>query len=80
MKKEEIIELIKTQLANVLGMDVDDIDDNVSFYKLGVTSVQALKVVNRVRKSLTVDVNPVAMFEYKCVEELADYLVEVVNE
>lgn len=80
MQKKEIVDLIKGHLASVLGIEPDEVDENVSFFKLGISSVQALKVVNRVRKALNVEVNPVAIFEYKCVEDLANYLVQFANQ
>lgn len=44
------------------------------FFKLGVTSIQALKVINKMRKALEIEINPAAIFEYKCIAELAEYL------
>lgn len=44
--------------------------------KIGVSSVQALKIINRARKHLQVDISPVALFEYKTIAEFAAYLNE----
>lgn len=74
MKREEITEYLKVTLSETMGCDVEDIDENTSFFKLGVTSIQALKVINKMRKALEIEINPAAIFEYKCIAELAEYL------
>lgn len=74
MNKEEIQEYMIAELSEIMGCDKDEIDENASFFKLGITSIQALKVINKVRRKLNVDVNPAAIFEYKCIADLAEYL------
>ena len=76
MKKEDIIELIKTEIALALNQDPDDIDEDVNFLRVGISSVQALKIINRVRKKLEIEINPVALFEYKTIVEFAGYLMD----
>lgn len=78
MNKDYISEFIKTEIAAIINESVEDIDENANFLRLGVSSVQALKVINKLRKNLRVDINPVAMFEYKTISELSDYLVQCV--
>lgn len=77
MKKEELIEYLRSTLAETMGVDVEDIDEDSSFFKLGVTSIQALKVINKLRRKLDVEINPAAIFEYKCISELANYLEDI---
>ena len=79
MTKEDIVELLKTEIAWTLNQDPDSIDEEVNFLKVGVSSVQALKIINRVRKKLEVEINPVALFEYKTIAEFAAYLSESLN-
>ena len=56
------------------GYAIEDIDENTSFFTLGVTSIQALKVLNKMRKTLDIEINPAVIFEYKCIADLAKYL------
>ena len=79
MSKEDIIELLKAEIALVLNQDPDSIDEEVNFLKVGISSVQALKIINRVRKKLEIEINPVALFEYKTIAEFAGYLSESLN-
>lgn len=79
MKKEEIIELIKSEVAAFLKQSPDDIDEDEKLLRIGVSSIQALKIINRIRKKLAVDINPVALFEYKTISAFAGYLEETIE-
>jgi len=79
MSKEEIIMAIKEGIAAVLNVDPDSIDEDSNLLKIGVSSVQALKIINRIRKKLDIDISPVAMFEYKTISAFAGYLSECVS-
>ncbi|HCC36033.1 MAG TPA: acyl carrier protein [Ruminococcaceae bacterium] len=74
MEESEIIVFIKNEIALMLECKPGDIDEDANFLKLGLTSVQALKVINRMRKALNVNISPVALFEYKTISEFAEYL------
>ncbi|WP_458460222.1 acyl carrier protein [Paenibacillus sp.] len=76
MTKEEIELFIKSEIAAALNQEPEDIDEEMNFLKIGVSSVQALKIINRARKQLQVDISPVALFEYKTIAEFAAYLNE----
>lgn len=75
MNKEEIIELIKTQVANELEIDVDTIDEDENFMRLGVDSVHAMTIMNIIKRELNVEISPVAIFEYRTISDFAEYLV-----
>ena len=36
MREEEIKEYLRAALAEIMGCDIDHIDENTSFFKLGV--------------------------------------------
>ncbi|MBB6020425.1 acyl carrier protein [Paenibacillus sp. JGP012] len=76
MTREEIEGFMKSQIAAALNQDPEDIDEETNFLKIGISSVQALKIINRTRKHLQVDISPVALFEYKTITEFASYLHE----
>ena len=80
MEKEEVLACITELMGEAMGCDKEDVDVNASFFSIGISSVQALKIINKLRKKLNVDINPVAMFECKCAEDLAEYLSECVME
>ena len=74
MTKEEISTCIKDEIASILEINPNSIDERDDFLKLGLSSVQSLKIVNRIKKKLDMEINPVAMFEFKSVSRLSDYL------
>ncbi|GGH45670.1 acyl carrier protein [Paenibacillus silvae] len=76
MTREEIEGFMKSQIAAALNQEPEDIDEETNFLKIGISSVQALKIINRTRKHLQVDISPVALFEYKTITEFASYLHE----
>ncbi|MFD0556984.1 acyl carrier protein [Stackebrandtia endophytica] len=76
MEKEHVKAVLTKEIATELSMSPGEIDDQASFMKLGISSVQALKIINRLRKELDIDINPVALFEFKTIEDISNYLVE----
>lgn len=74
--KDQIKALLTREIAAELSMAPEEVDDQASFMRLGLSSVQALKVINRLRKQLPIDVNPVALFEFQTIEDISDYLAE----
>lgn len=73
MTREEIVETIKNELATILNIEIDQVDEETNFLKIGLSSVQALKVINRLRKQFSVEINPAVIFEFKRVGDIADY-------
>ncbi|WP_100448687.1 acyl carrier protein [Glycomyces xiaoerkulensis] len=76
MDKDHITAVLTKEIAEELSIAPGEIDDRASFMRLGVSSVQALKIINRLRKELDIDINPVALFEFKTVDDISTYLAE----
>ncbi|THV24620.1 acyl carrier protein [Glycomyces paridis] len=76
MDEEQIKAVLTKLIADEIGTAPGEIDEQASFMRLGVSSVQALKIVNRLRKELDMDINPVALFEFKTIEDISGYLAE----
>lgn len=74
MTKQEISLLMRQNLGQMLKLDPDDIEEDENFFNLGVSSVQALKIVNLMRRQVDVEINPVAMFEFKTIADITDYI------
>lgn len=77
--KEDITNLIKEQIASVTKSDINSFDENVNFIKCGISSIQAIMIINKIKKKLQIDINPIAMFEHKNIFELSNYLNECIN-
>lgn len=78
MDQEYFKTILCREIAAELSMAPEDIDDQATFMRLGVSSVQALKIVNRLRKQLEIDINPVALFEFRTIEDFSGYLADEV--
>lgn len=74
MKREEIVDYMTAEIAANLNQNTENIDPDANFMKLGISSVQALKIINKLRRKMNVEITPVAMFEYKTITEFADFL------
>ena len=75
MTKEEMLGVLKGEIARVVHRDADLIDDDEKLLEMGVSSIQAIKIINQVKRRLNVDINPVVIFEYNRINRLAEYLV-----
>ena len=61
MTKQEIADYMRELIAEASGEPVEQIDENTSFFKIGISSIDALKIMNKIRKRLQVNINPVAI-------------------
>lgn len=75
-----IIDFLKEEIAAAVNKQPDDIDENANFLSLGVSSIQTLKIINRLQKKLEIEINPIAMFEYKNIALFSEYLSQCVDE
>lgn len=76
MEQEHIRSVLTREIAAELQIDPARINGDTSFMRLGLASVQALKVINRVRLELEIDINPVALFEFNTIEDISDYIAD----
>ncbi|MBA2657656.1 MAG: acyl carrier protein [Tatlockia sp.] len=74
MSKERFIEVIKAELALETGQAIEQIQTDVNFLRLGISSIQILKIINRIKHKINLDISPAAMFEYKTIREFSEYL------
>jgi len=74
MDKTEIIELLKNKVAEAMDTTPDMVDEDESFMRLGIDSVEAISIVNTISDELEMEVSPVAIFEYKTITDFAEYL------
>lgn len=79
MNKEEIILLIKQQVSNITKENVNKIDITSNFFYLGISSIEALKIVEHTQKSVGVEIEPIALFQYQSIEAFADYVCGLLN-
>lgn len=76
MTKDSIKDVLIGKIAAELDIAPGEVDEYTSFMRMGVSSVQALKIINHLRKELAINVNPVALFEFNTVDDISTYLAE----
>ncbi len=67
-RKDFIIE----KLAEVLDMDIEDIDPDESFFSLGLSSIKAIKLISNVKELTEKDIDLALIFDCETVSDLLD--------
>ncbi len=70
----EIENLIVNFIATNLEVDPAGIETDVTFDRLGVDSVVAVKIVMELETKLGREIDPTAAYDYPTIETLAQYL------
>lgn len=76
MKKQELIKIIKEKISQVVGLDINEIYEDESFLRMGISSIQSVKIINLIQKELNMELNPVILFRYETINELVDHFIE----
>jgi acyl carrier protein len=74
MTKAEILRKLKQVIAKETGLPVEEISDSSTFHSLGLDSISAVFVLDKLEKELTVELNPMFFWEYPTVELLAGHI------
>ncbi|MFN6530352.1 SDR family NAD(P)-dependent oxidoreductase [Nostoc sp. ChiSLP03a] len=69
-----LVEHICSQVAKVLGRNLSTLDREQRFFELGMDSLTAVELRNRLQNSLRCSVPPNLAFDYPTVTKLANYL------
>jgi len=72
--REEILQLLKNEIASETGISVSEISDSSSFFELGLNSISAVFILDVLEKKLQVEMNPLFFWDYPTVVLLADYI------
>ncbi|HEY9488595.1 MAG TPA: acyl carrier protein, partial [Chryseosolibacter sp.] len=74
MTKQEILNTLKEEIARETGIPVTQVDEDASFYSLGLDSISAVFVLDEVERKLKIEMNPMFFWDYPTVRLLADHL------
>ncbi len=76
-QRTEVTDFLRKQLAQVLGFNrADKINPRQRLFDLGLDSLMAVELKNRLEAGLELAIAPTLMFDYPTVETLVDYLYE----
>lgn len=75
--KQRLTDHIRETIAQILGLDnLEEIEITKGFFDLGIDSLMAVDVKNRLEKSLETTLRSTLIFDYPNAETLAGYLAE----
>lgn len=77
--KTEILNALKEEIAKEAGIPVSGIEDNASFYSLGLDSISSVFVLDELEKKLGIEMNPLYFWDYPTVALLAEHLTTLSN-
>jgi acyl carrier protein len=78
-RRQLVLEHVKEQLIHVFGLKArTDIDDNQEFGDLGMDSLMAVEISNRLKRSFGCSLSSTIAFEYSTLNRLTDYVLLVV--
>lgn len=69
-----IRQLITTKLSDALHLEVSKIRNDVPFSDYGVTSIMGVNLMRALSEVLRIELDPIKLFEYTTVDELAEYI------
>ena len=72
--------IIAAKLAEALQMEAANINDNVPFADYGVNSTMGVNLIRVINEALSLDIDPLKLFEYTNINELTQYICETCQE
>lgn len=72
--QKNIPEIITVCLEKSLMLDKQNINPNQAFSDLGLDSILSVGLVKQLNESLSINLQTAALFDYPCVNQLADYI------
>lgn len=69
-------EIIRNEIAQMLQVDINEVDSQKEFYDFGLESKDILGMVERLQETFQVELYPTLLFEYTTPDALAEYLIE----
>jgi len=76
MNQEKIEYWLIDKLANLLGIDTEEIDLEKSIFAYGLDSSVALSMTGELENLLNLELDPTLFWEYPKISELAEYLAD----
>jgi acyl carrier protein len=75
--RSEILNTLKEEIAKETGLSVSTIDDDASFYSLGLDSISSVYVLDELEKRLKVEMNPMFFWDYPTLRLLAEHITSL---
>ncbi|MGZ7442133.1 beta-ketoacyl synthase N-terminal-like domain-containing protein [Paenibacillus sp. TH7-28] len=72
--EERLTQWISSLLAEVLDVDEGELDGSLAFQEMGLDSIKAADLLSQIELSLDIVLDPLLLFEYSTIQDLAAYL------
>ena len=79
MTKTHILETLKEEIARETGLSLAEIADDATFFSLGLNSISAVYVLDKLEKKLKMPMNPMFFWDYPTVSLFAKHLASEIN-
>lgn len=79
MRKKEIQAWLLLNIANLLGIDANEIDIALPFDSYGLGSVTLIGLSGDIEQWLECDFNPTLLYDYPTIEALTEYLADTLS-
>lgn len=76
---EELEKMIIYVIGEILHLDIEDIDTELSFKELGVDSISGLEIVRDINKIVDLNLDAVVLYDYSTVDDLAQHICEKIK-
>lgn len=73
---EELKDFIKMEIAKELDLSPEDVEEDVSFANMGITSIQGIQLAEALSEKVGREITSIDFFEYQSVKELAAFAAE----
>jgi acyl carrier protein len=80
MEREEVVELIRSYVTELVGQQKLEIHDDVPFERYGLDSTAAAGLSGELSERLNIELKANAAFENPTVEAMADYVMSLLEE
>jgi len=71
--------ILKDEISRETRIPVSEIEDDAGFHSLGLDSISAVYILDRLEKKLGVTMNPLFFWDYPTVTLLAGHLTSLCN-
>lgn len=78
--EQDLERYIQSLLANELKIDIDQINNEISFMEMGINSIMSLHIKEALEEKLKRKILPTLMFNYNTISQLGMFLWEQVTE
>lgn len=79
MNRTEILNALKEEISRETGLSVPEIEEDATFYSLGLNSISSVYILDKLEKKLKVEMTPLFFWDYPTVGLLADHLTSLMR-